>query len=389
MAMPRFSLNRMARMLLASFAILLSHCYASVASTELTEELQYFRLKIEGRTVRLHGMTVKRSDSHDKLPIALITHGKAPNLASMLDLHPAQFVGVARDLARRGWLAVIVLRRGFGQSDGPIARSMTCATASFSDRFSADADDLQATLDLVGQRPDADETRAIAIGVSAGGPAVLALATHNPNNLLGVINISGGLRFETCSKEDALVTAFREFGARTRVPSLWLYAKNDTLFSASLVDKMHDAFLDGGGDVKLVMYDGVGTEGHQLFSRGRILWLMELDAFLRFRKLPTWQFREADELMHKLEAKSRDFVEKYLAAPSEKALARSSKKYDLRAAWGFATVELARARALDDCAKHNPEEQCIIVLENDRWVDNPVAIPSVPTLPLVGQYGGP
>jgi hypothetical protein len=152
---------------------------------------------------------------------------------------------------------------------------------------------------------------------------------------------------------------------------------------------MRDAFLDGGGDVKLVMYDSVGTEGHQLFSRGRMLWLMELDAFLRFRKLPTWQLREANGLMYKLEAKSRDLVEKYLAAPSEKAIARSSKKYDLRVAWGFATVELASARALEVCAKHNPEEQCTIVMENDRWVDNPLTNTSVPMLPQVGQYGGP
>jgi len=355
----------------------------------LTEELQYFRLKIDGHTVRLQGMTVKRSDVHDKLPIALITHGKAPNLASMLDLQPGQFVGIARDLARRGWLAVIVLRRGFGQSDGPIARTVTCATSSFLDRFSADADDLQATLDLVAQRPDADGSRAIAIGVSAGGPAVLSLAAHNPKNLLGVINISGGLRLETCPKEDALVAAFREFGARSRVPSLWLYAKNDTLFSPSLVNRMQDAFLDGGGDVKLVMYDSFGSEGHHLFGSGRTLWLMELDAFLRFRKLPTWQLREANELMYKLEAKSRDLVERYLAAPSEKAIARSSKKYDLRVAWGFASVELASARALDVCAKHNPEEQCTIVMENDQWIGKPVANPSLPTLPLVGQYGGP
>jgi dienelactone hydrolase len=51
---------------------------------------------------------------------------------------------------------------------------VTCKSTSFVERFSADADDLQATLDFIAQRPDADPTRMIAIGVSAGGAAVMA-----------------------------------------------------------------------------------------------------------------------------------------------------------------------------------------------------------------------
>src|SRR3984893_4881886 len=155
-------------------------------------------------------------------------------------------------------------------------RPATCASTSLNERFSADADDLQATLELIAQRPDADGTRAIAIGVSAGGAAVSALAARNPKNLLGVINVSGGLRFKSCSKDDALVVAFRSFGATSRIPNLWLYAKNDSLFGPDLVDRMRYAFLDRGGDVKLVMYDAFGTEGHSLFQNGRHQWMMEM-----------------------------------------------------------------------------------------------------------------
>jgi dienelactone hydrolase len=358
-------------------------------SAELVEETGYFRVMIEGRTVRLQGMTVKRSDVTEKLPIALLTHGKPPNQASMLDLQPAHLVGPARDLARRGWLAVIVLRRGFGQSDGPMPRPSTCASPSFNERFSADADDLQATLELIAQRPDTDPTRAIAIGVSAGGAAVSALAARNPKNLMGVINVSGGVRFASCPQDDELVAAFREFGAQSRVPSLWLYAKNDTLFGPALVDRMRNAFLDGGGDVKLVMYDTFGTEGHWLFGNGRHQWLMEMDAFLRFRKLPTWQPRDADALVLKLKAKNRDFVERYLAGPTEKALARSTTSAYLHMSWGFKTIELARAQALEGCNKQKPAEQCTIVMENDRWVGEEPADQTTQIVPLVGQHGGP
>ena len=135
-----------------------------------------FATTIDNRTVRLEGLIVKRSDLTEKLPIALITHGKSSHLSDMLESKAPDYAGPARDLARRGWLAVVVMRRGFGQSDGPMAASVSCATTSFANRFAADADDLQGALAAVSKRPDADPDRAIAIGVSAGGAAVVALA---------------------------------------------------------------------------------------------------------------------------------------------------------------------------------------------------------------------
>ena len=44
--------------------------------------------------------------------------------------------------------------------------------------------------------------------------------------------MSGGLRFPTCPKEDALVAAFKDYGAKSRVPNLWIYAKNDSFFGS-------------------------------------------------------------------------------------------------------------------------------------------------------------
>jgi dienelactone hydrolase len=346
-------------------------------SADLMEEASYFRVTIDGRPVRLQGMTVKRVDATNQLPIALLTHGKPPNLGSMLDLQPASLLGPARDMARRGWLAVIVMRRGFGQSDGPIPHPMSCNDTFFGERFAADADELQATLEFVARRSDADPTRAIAIGVSAGGAAVSALAARNPKGLIGVINVSGGLRFESCPKEDALVAVFREYGARSRVPSLWLYAKNDTYFGPTLVDRMRNAFLDGGGNAKLVMYESFGSEGHRLFSSGRHLWLMEMDGFLRHHDLPTWQYKDVNALAQKLKSRNLSFVERYLAAPSERALAKSTGSEYFHMSWGHKSMDQARESALVGCQKRKPEEQCIVVIENDQWVGPETADRSV------------
>ena len=90
---------------------------------------------------------------------------------------------------------------------------------------------------------------------------------------------------------------------------------------------MQSAFLDGGGDVKLVMFDADERyDGHAIFrhANGRGKWLPQMDAFLRFHKLPTWTRDDVNALLKKLNAKetSRGFVENYMAGPSEKALAR-------------------------------------------------------------------
>ena len=107
-----------------------------------------------------------------------------------------------------------------------------------------------------------------------------------------------------------------------------MYAKNDSRFRPDVVGWMRDAFLDGGGDAKLVMFDPLGQDGHELFSlgEGRLKWLQEMDALLRFRKLPTWQRQDVSALMGKLNAQEqqRDSIERFVAAPLEKALVQSS-----------------------------------------------------------------
>ena len=101
----------------------------------------------------------------------------------------------------------------------------------------------------------------------------------------------------------------QDIAKQARDPSLW-----------------RGAFLEGGGDAKLVMLEPEGKDGHAMFSTagGRANWLPEMDGMLRFLKLPTWTRVDVNELMKKLGANEhgRAFVERYIAAPSEKALAR-------------------------------------------------------------------
>jgi len=359
----------MSRYILVSAAVLCAGA-APAQQNELTEDSSFLRVTIGGKSVRLEAFAVKRADLTGKLPIALIAHGKPTTQGSMLDQRATDYTRQARDLARRGWLAVSVMRRGFGASDGPAPVPLSCASTTLLDRFAADADDLEAALETIGKRPDADASRMIAIGVSAGGAAVTALSARNPKGLVGVVNVSGGLRFPGCPKEDALVAAFKAYGAKSRVPSLWVYAKNDSFFGPALVERMQAAFLDGGGDVKLVMLEAdERADGHFIFglASGRFKWLPQMDAFLRFHKLPTWTRDDVNALMRKLNAKepSRAFLENYVAGPTERALARQKAGTYLTETHGARSLEDARKAALESCEKRG--QPCEILVENDRW----------------------
>jgi dienelactone hydrolase len=340
------------------------------AQDDLIEDASPLNVTIGQRVVRLEALTVRRAAATGRLPIALIAHGKPTTQGRMSDRHANEYLPQARDLARRGWLAVVVMRRGFGQSDGPQPVPLSCASKSLVERFDADADDIQATLAKVTQRADADPTRMIAIGVSAGGAAVISLSARNPLGLRAVVNVSGGLRFESCPKEDMLVSAFRGYGARSRIPSLWMYAENDSFFGPDLVHRMRAAFGESGGDSKLVMFEPEGKDGHQMFGtgRGRMKWLPELDGFLRYLKLPTWTQQDVTALIQKLGAKesARGMLERYLAAPSEKALARERGGSYLAHGNGWRTVDDARRGALDYCER--VKAACEVIMENDRWV---------------------
>jgi len=353
------------------------------ASDDLIETPEFFTVTIAGRLVRLEGLTVKRADAAGRMPVALITHGKPPTRGRMREQHASDLAPQARDLAERGWLAVAVMRRGFGASDGPMPAPVTCGSRSLVKRFDADADDLQATLERIAKRPDADPTRMIAIGASAGGVAVTALAARNPKGLTAVVSISGGLHFDNCDKDDALVAAIRSYGAKSRVPSLWVYADNDRLFGPAIVARMHAAFLEAGGDVKLIALPPIGRNGHTIFdsARGRDRWLPELDSFLRFHKLPTWPAQDVDRLARKLKSNEKylGFLEDYVSAPSTKALAESRTSGALGRAFGFTSMAEARASAIALCQTDaGADETCDVVMENNVWVGDGAIASSKP-----------
>jgi len=206
----------------------LSPIGAYAEGQDLLERHEFFHVVIDGKPYRLEGFVAKRTDAAERLPIAIITHGQPGSLREIKAESIEKFVPRARDLAIRGWLAVIVVRRGFGKSDGPFVGTLN-GTAEFERAFDAGADDLQAVIDTIKKRPDADASRIIAIGASAGGAIAVALGARNPPGLVGVISVSGGLRSFNSPWKERLAEAYRTYGAESHVPNLWLCEKRRLL----------------------------------------------------------------------------------------------------------------------------------------------------------------
>ena len=353
-----------------AFVIALSTATSAI-SGDLIQERQYLRVKIAGKDVRLEALLVKRADARGRLPIAFFNHGRPAVRAMALDQSLVNDPGInlIADIARRGWLVVAIHRRGFGLSDGPVQSDSPCAADTFMAWMNADADDIEASVGAVTGRADADPTRMIAIGTSAGGAASLALGARNVPGLAAVIDIAGGEHLGGCAAvNDSIPVDFRTLGSRSHIPNLWVFAKNDPNHPIDQIEVMRAAFTGAGADLKLALLDPIGDDGHTGLASngGRAQWLVELDNFLRAHDLPTWPISSVDVMLQKLQwpPSSRGYVQAYLAAPGEKAFARTPGRQNASYRTAL-TLDDARKFALDACQQKG--EPCVVVMENDRW----------------------
>lgn len=344
---------------------------------ELVEERAFLTVQSDKGPYRLETLVVRPAKFDGRLPIALITHGKGRTAAENQGLRADVMVPQARDLAARGWLAVVVVRRGYGRSDGVpgVSRGatyMTCENSDLVRGFDTEAEDLDAALKAIAARPDADGSRVIAIGESLGGSAVLAFAARQSAGLLGVVNVSGGVwrakvDGSLCDHAD-LVAAMATLGARTRVPTLWLYAENDSLFPAELVTGMRAAYAEAGGRAELLMLPPVLHDGHRLFVdfRGRVKWLRALDRFLQAHRMPNANVARVDKFMSatRLATSTRPLVQDYLSAPMPKVLVATASGAGVQWVANPVDIDGARKRILANCREKSGAE-CTVTMENN------------------------
>src|SRR5271165_7087711 len=251
--------------------------------------LQPLRVLLGGDSGVLEALFV-RPNEPGRYPLALLAHGSPRTATERPNMTPLGMLPQALEFARRGWAVVIVMRRGYGGSDGGWAEGYgSCDNANYAAAGVAGGADLKTTLEFVSHRPDVDPTRMIAVGVSAGGFATVALTADPPAGLVAAISFAGGRGSrkpdEVCNPE-VLVRAFYDFGKTSHVPMLWVYAENDHFFGPSIAAQFYSAFTAAGGKAEFVKAAAFRRDGHGLFSMsGTAIWTPLVESFLARQNL--------------------------------------------------------------------------------------------------------
>jgi dienelactone hydrolase len=316
-----------------------------------------------------------RPSGTGRYPLALLSHGAPRDPSERTGMTPYGLYSQAIEFARRGFAALVVMRRGYGTSAGDYAEdSGPCARRNYLRAARASATDLRAAIDAMKGRLDVTTQGMIAVGVSAGGFASVALTSDPPIGLAAAISFAGGRGSradnEVCD-EDALARAFAVLGQTSRKPMLWVYAQNDKFFGPALAHRLHAEFGAAGGRAEFVDAPAFGVDGHRLFSAaGASIWTPMVDRFLLEHNLASRDLLAAPAVAALppppgLSKNGRAGFAAYLLGGPHKAFAASAKGgFAYRT--GLRSTSEARQAALAECAKYAPD--CALVAVDDQRV---------------------
>jgi dienelactone hydrolase len=309
--------------------------------------------------------TVFQPNGPGPFPLLIINHGKDPGRPN---LQPRdRFYHMARAFVERGYAVMVPMRQGFANSTGRYSDHGCDMTAN----GYTQADDIMDALKYAREQPWVDADRIVVAGQSYGGLATIALGTRELPGVRGLINFAGGLRDDTdrCAWRSALVSAFSQYGANSKLPSLWLYGENDSLFGPDLAARMHEAFARAGGHARLVEYPAFKRDSHGMVASrdGEKVWLSDTEKFLKQVGMPTrvlyevpepplppeTRFAKLDdtEAVPFLSDNGRKAYREYLTKMTPRAFALSPS-----GAWCWAEEgEAPEARALATCSAKSSE----------------------------------
>ncbi len=280
--------------------------------------------------------------------------------------------------ARRGWVAVAFLRRGYGRSEGGWAETYgLCSNPDYANAGRAGASDIAAVARFMVAQPYVSKDKWISVGVSAGAFATVALTADPPRELAAAISFApgrGSTAPDTACGEKQLVSAFAQYGKTSRIPLLWVSAENDHFFGPRLTSQLTGAFSSAGGNLTFVNAPSFGTDGHQLFSEvaGIPIWSPIVDRFLtsnhlvlrdRLIEVPSPDVTAPSSL----NSRGREAFKTYLESGPNKAFAVAGEAH-FGWATGRRTTDEAIKDALGFCGP-GTNAKCTVVNVNNKPIE--------------------
>lgn len=226
-------------------------------------------------------------------PLVVINHGTSDD--TRLSVSMPVYYWLSRWFVERGYVVVLPQRRGHGSTGGKLAESIgDCANPDHFRSGQVAADDVESVVEFMSRQTFVQPKSTIVAGISTGGWASLALASRNPANVAAIVNFAGGRgghargRLNAVCGESRLVEAAATYGRTARIPSVWLYAENDTFFGPTLASEMATAWKSAGAPVQLSVLPPYRDEGHEIANdqAGWNLWGPVLDKFLLELRTP-------------------------------------------------------------------------------------------------------
>ena len=151
------------------------------------------------------------------------------------------------------------------------------------------AGDIAAVIDHFIAAGLAKADQVVVTGQSNGGFVLLGYAAstveHEPK-ARATVNFSGGFNWSLpCDWRAGMIEAARSLGAKTKVPSLWLYAENDSIFSPEVSRAFFEAYHSVQPMSEFKLYP-TGGHGMSNTASGRRQWTPDLERFLKEQGLP-------------------------------------------------------------------------------------------------------
>ncbi|QCP48012.1 hypothetical protein FAZ95_01725 [Trinickia violacea] len=323
--------------------------------------------------------TIFKPDGPGPFPMVVFNHGKIQG--DPREQTRSRPIAFAREFVRRGYIVVAPNREGFADSGGTYQQ----AGCDVERNGVAQADDVAATIAFMSKQSYVDAQHIVVAGSSHGGLTTIAYGANAAPGVRGLVNFSGGLRQDACSGwQNNLTQAFETYGENTRVPSLWLYGDNDSVWTPALSAKMYAAYVAHGAKAQLVDFGDYKNDAHRLVvdHDGVGVWWPPVEAFLAHIGMPTSiQYRVDEPSMPK--ASGYAALDAVNAVPFLDAAGRAGylnflKQYPTRAfavsdsgAWSWAEGgDNPMALAVQNCEKEGAGK-CHLYAVNDSvvWKD--------------------
>jgi dienelactone hydrolase len=352
-------------------ALALLCCMAAIPA-EANPESAYFGPRLVQEQVRIPvnggqrsvAATVLRPEGPGPYGVIVLNHGVPVSDAERLRASASDFEATAPIFARRGYVVVMPLRRGFGATGGSFAEDAgPCSNPDYERGERAAAEDVMAAYEFAQNLPYVDPARMILAGQSAGAMAALfAAGARAPKGLVAVLTFAGGrggnpkLSPGTPCAIEPLARLFDMLGKSVRAPVLFHYAENDRYFSPRVTRYWYERFLAGGAPAEYVLAPQFGDDGHFVFADlvGVRRWLPVVERFLAANGVPFERLDSAQPAKQTLFAVAapyamseacRGLYRVFLEAPGPRAYAVSPDGH-----CGFASgVANARDVAIRQC----------------------------------------